>query len=184
MIFGIVSVLGGILLLIPAVLAIVFGHVSLSRCRRDNIKAGRNMSIAGLVMGYASVVSIPVIGLMAAMAIPAFQKVRAVAQEKAMINNLRVLSSAADRYYLENNASTVAYSDLVGPGKYVSRIQPVAGEKYPDSFRQHAPVQVIKSDGTVLMYDSDSGRLTRIRDGFEYSTSELKGNPAVEPSRP
>ncbi|MEY2880554.1 MAG: hypothetical protein RLZZ15_2934, partial [Verrucomicrobiota bacterium] len=40
------------------------------------------------------------IGLVAAMAIPAFQKVRASSQEKAVLNNLRMLAAAADQFYL------------------------------------------------------------------------------------
>jgi type IV pilus assembly protein PilA len=48
-----------------------------------------------------------IIGLLAAMAIPAFQKVRSNAQNKAVTNNLRQLSSAADQYYLESGNTTV-----------------------------------------------------------------------------
>ncbi len=72
-----------------------------------------------------------IIGLLAAMAIPAFQKVRASSQEKAIVNNLRQLSSAAQQYFLENGAITAAYTDLVGSDKYVKTIQIVAGETYP-----------------------------------------------------
>lgn len=70
------------------------------------------------------------VGFMAAMAIPAFQKVRQSSQEKAVLNNLRQLSAAADQFYLENNKTTATYDDLVGPDKYIQRINPVAGEDY------------------------------------------------------
>lgn len=70
------------------------------------------------------------IGLMAGMAIPAFQKVRQSSQEKAVINNLRQLSAAADQYYLETGKTTATYDDLVGPTKYVRQLNPVAGEDY------------------------------------------------------
>src|ERR1700757_4008113 len=55
-----------------------------------------------------------IIGLLAAMAIPAFQKVRQSSQDKAVLNNARQLSAAADQYYLENGASTVTQGSLVG----------------------------------------------------------------------
>ena len=71
-----------------------------------------------------------IIGLLAAMAIPAFQKVRASSQQKAILNNLRQLNSAAQQYYLESGASTVAYDSLVGATAYIKTIQPVAGEVY------------------------------------------------------
>jgi type IV pilus assembly protein PilA len=41
-----------------------------------------------------------IIGLLAAMAIPAFQKVRTNSQDKAVLNNARQISAAADQYYL------------------------------------------------------------------------------------
>jgi type IV pilus assembly protein PilA len=73
-----------------------------------------------------------IIGLLAAMAIPAFQKVRASSQDKAVSNNLRQLSAAADQYFLENGVSSVASSLLVGTNssQYIKQVQTVAGETY------------------------------------------------------
>lgn len=71
-----------------------------------------------------------IIGLLAAMAIPAFQKVRAASQQKTILNNLRQLNAAAQQYYLENGVSTAAYTSLVGPTLYIKQIQTVAGEDY------------------------------------------------------
>jgi len=48
-----------------------------------------------------------IIGLLAAMAIPAFQKVRQSSQDKAVMNNMRQLGAAADQYFLENGTSTL-----------------------------------------------------------------------------
>lgn len=73
-----------------------------------------------------------IIGLLAAMAIPAFQKVRTTSQTKAITNNLRQLASAADQYFLEEGATTTTVaSDLVGSDKYIKSLDPVAGETYP-----------------------------------------------------
>lgn len=163
LICGILSLMGGVIILIPTILAIVFGHISLSDIRRRNGRAGRGMSIAGLVMGYASLVAIPIMGLMAAMAIPAFQKVRTASQEKAILNNVRQLSAAADQYYLETGKTTARYSDIVGPGKYVGSITRVMQEKYPETFSQEKPIDVVKPDGTVLRYDPDTATIRRLR---------------------
>lgn len=75
-----------------------------------------------------------IIGLLAAMAIPAFQKVRASSQDKAVTNNLRQLSAAADQYFLEQGVSSVSSSLLVGTNssQYIKAIQTVAGETYSD----------------------------------------------------
>jgi type IV pilus assembly protein PilA len=68
-----------------------------------------------------------IIGLLAAMAIPAFQKVRQTSQEKTLINNLRQLASGADQYFLEEGVSSVSSDDLVGTGqtKYVKAFSQV-----------------------------------------------------------
>jgi type IV pilus assembly protein PilA len=77
-----------------------------------------------------------IIGLLAAMAIPAFQGVSATSQSKAISNNLRQLASAADQYFLENGVTTVTRAALVGADKYVETLVPVAGETYPASITQ------------------------------------------------
>ena len=71
-----------------------------------------------------------IIGLLAAMAIPAFQKVRATSQDKAITNNLRQVASAAQQYMLETGATTAPYSALVGTGLYISTIEQVGTEVY------------------------------------------------------
>ena len=53
-----------------------------------------------------------IIGLLAAMAIPAFQKVRQSSQDKTVMNNARQLAAAADQYFLENGVSSVSQGDL------------------------------------------------------------------------
>jgi type IV pilus assembly protein PilA len=55
-----------------------------------------------------------IIGLLAAMAIPAFQKVRMNATRSTMDNDAKQLSSAANQYFMEYSASTVASGTLVG----------------------------------------------------------------------
>lgn len=86
-----------------------------------------------------------IIGLLAAMAIPAFQKVRANSQDKAVTNNLRQLSSAADQYFLENGVTTVASSLLVGTQstQYVKVINTVARETYSTNLTQGQPVSAL-----------------------------------------
>ncbi|MEO6568873.1 MAG: prepilin-type N-terminal cleavage/methylation domain-containing protein [Opitutaceae bacterium] len=75
-----------------------------------------------------------IIGLLAAMAIPAFQKVRQASQDKTVLNNARQLSGAADQYFLEYGGSTVDRSMLLGPTNYVKSLNTVASETYPTSF--------------------------------------------------
>jgi type IV pilus assembly protein PilA len=48
-----------------------------------------------------------IIGLLAAMAIPAFNKVRQSSIEKTLTNDAKQLASAANQYFMENGVSTV-----------------------------------------------------------------------------
>jgi len=71
-----------------------------------------------------------IIGLLAAMAIPAFQKVRTNSQRGAITNNLRQLASAADQYFLESGEVSVTSTELVGTDGYVKTFDDVCGENY------------------------------------------------------
>lgn len=88
-----------------------------------------------------------IIGLLAAMAIPAFQKVRSSSQDKAVLNNARQLSAAADQYFLENGVSTVVSSNLVGSDKYVKAVNTVANETYPAGFTQGITITILSVAG-------------------------------------
>ena len=77
-----------------------------------------------------------IIGMLAALAIPAFQKVRMASQDKAVLNNARQMAAAADSYFLESGATFAASSNLVGATNYVRTLNTVAGETYPTNYTQ------------------------------------------------
>jgi type IV pilus assembly protein PilA len=83
-----------------------------------------------------------IIGLLAAMAIPAFQKVRQSSQDKAVLNNARQLAAAADQYFLENGVSSVTQGSLVGSTNYVKTLNLVANESYPTGFTQGVTITI------------------------------------------
>ena len=88
-----------------------------------------------------------IIGLLAAMAIPAFQKVRSSSQDKAVLNNMRQLGAAADQYFLEFGTSTAQLTSLVGSSAYVKALNTVANESYPTDYTQGNPVIVTNIAG-------------------------------------
>ena len=68
----------------------------------------------------SALIFILVIGMVAAMAIPAVMKVRQTSIYKNCLNNLHQLDSAKEVYVVDNNKSPAELSDLVGAGKYVA----------------------------------------------------------------
>ena len=101
-----------------------------------------NKSAKGFTLVEIMIVVV-IIGLLAAMAIPAFQKVRRASQDKAVLNNARQLSAAADQYYLENGVSSVSLGNLLGSSNYVKALNLVANETYPTGFSQGTTITII-----------------------------------------
>lgn len=93
-------------------------------------------------------ITIVIVGLLAALAIPGFNHVRQVSQDKMVFGNMRQLASAAEQYFLEYGTSTAAMTALIGPDRYIKvAIQPVAGEVYPTSFLQGDSIVVTSIAG-------------------------------------
>jgi type IV pilus assembly protein PilA len=84
-----------------------------------------------------------IIGLLASLAIPAFQKVRTASQDKAVMNNARQMAAAADQYFLENGSSSAASGDLIGATAYVKSLSKVASETYPSFYTQGVTITIL-----------------------------------------
>jgi type IV pilus assembly protein PilA len=94
------------------------------------------------------------VGLLAAMAIPAFNKVRQTSQQKAVLNNLRQLSGAAEQFFMETGRKSATYNDLVGPNKYISELRQIAGEDYRSlQFRPGATLKVRLASGQEVTFE-------------------------------
>lgn len=84
-----------------------------------------------------------IIGLLAAMAIPGFQRIRVASQDKAVLNNARQLASAAEQYYHESGSDYVDVANLVGATRYLKALTPVANETYPVTLYAATPVTIL-----------------------------------------
>lgn len=100
-----------------------------------------------------TVVSLAVqpMAIMAAMAIPAFQKVRENSQRVTVTNNLRQIATAGQMYLLENGVESVTYGELTGD--YFPELQPVAGESYSGlTVEANGTLSVTLRNGEVVEY--------------------------------
>ena len=139
------------------------GYASMSAWRADGILSAANWPSSHrrtvLMGGPGGQVYV---GLLAAMAIPAFNKVRETASEKQVINDGRMIASAAQQYMLEEGVDTVGFrldaaGNVEGPlGEYIGSlsdgIEVVDGEvEYDGEF-------TLRHRGTTYLFGSD-GRL-------------------------
>ncbi len=96
--------------LLTAIPAVICGHAAYSRIRRSaGALSGEGLALGGLITGYASIaLSIFVIPLLAAIAIPNFVKARTMAQRNACISNLQQIDNAKMQWALENKKPDTA----------------------------------------------------------------------------
>jgi type II secretory pathway pseudopilin PulG len=87
-------------------------------------------------------ITVVMIGILGAIAIPQFIKIRTRSQDSAVLNNLRQLGNASSQYFLQNGVSLASYSDLVGSDKYIKNMGVLASETYPVSFTQGVAITV------------------------------------------
>jgi hypothetical protein len=81
--------------------AVICGHIALSRIKRSaNLLGGRGLAITGLILGYTSFLMIPVIGLLAAIAIPNFVRAKITVESNQCVNQMRAIDGAIQQWAL------------------------------------------------------------------------------------
>src|ERR1700757_2092527 len=98
---AIASLVFGLLFFVPFafVVAVIFGHLGMSEIRKSAGRLkGDGLAMAGLVLGYMWVVSIPIILIIAAIAIPNVMRARAAANEAMAVSSIRSINSAQTSY--------------------------------------------------------------------------------------
>jgi type IV pilus assembly protein PilA len=98
-----------------SIVAIILGHLSLSEIRKSAGRLkGEGMAIAGLVLGYIGVAGVPIVLIMAAIAIPNLLRARMAANESSAVASVRTITTAEISYSSEHPAAgyTCAFSDL------------------------------------------------------------------------
>ena len=121
LVLGILAVLlcgVGIVFAIPG---LICGILGMKRVKNSGgTEQGHGLALTGTVLNGVSLALLPVVGLLAAIAIPNFVKARASSQRAACISNLRSIDGANAIWALENrkvDGTIPSASDLFGPGK-------------------------------------------------------------------
>jgi competence protein ComGC len=124
-ILGILSVVlcgVGVLFAIPG---LICGIMGISRVKKSGgMEKGHGLALAGTILSGVSIAMLPVIGLLAAIAIPNFVKARNASQRAACVSNLRTIDAAKATWALENkkaSSETPDATQLYGPGKYIKK---------------------------------------------------------------
>lgn len=91
--------------LFAAIPAVICGHKGMARVRQSGgaLKGG-DLALVGLILGYVAIgLTVLMVPLMAAIAIPSFVKARDVSQHNACVNNLRQIDAAKEQTALEHS---------------------------------------------------------------------------------
>src|SRR5882724_11145781 len=74
--------------------------------------------------------------------------------QRSMVNNLRQIHAARERYQLENKHPAGSVHELVGLGSYIKTMRTVAGESYAGlSMDPAVPLSVTTPDGMKVFFD-------------------------------
>jgi hypothetical protein len=98
---AIISLICGVLFFVPLAFigAIVFGHLGLSEIKKSAGRLkGEGIAIAGLVLGYLWIAGIPLILIVAAIAIPNLLRARMAANESSAVAEVRQLVTSEVSY--------------------------------------------------------------------------------------
>jgi type IV pilus assembly protein PilA len=122
--FAVASLVLGILSLptlgllgVGAMTGVVLGVVGLVKANRSPTEyGGRGLAVAGIALSVVSIVAIPFLGIVAAIAIPSLLRARIAANESAAIGDVRTVIVAESSYQAINGGYYDRLACLAEPG--------------------------------------------------------------------
>jgi Tfp pilus assembly protein PilE len=111
--------------------AIILGHISRSEIRKSEGRLkGEGLALAGLIMGYISLAIIPLILIIATIAIPGLIRGQQAAHEAAAVSTLWKINTAEETYKLTSNGRFGQMTDLIDKDLLDSDIRGTASGYY------------------------------------------------------
>jgi type IV pilus assembly protein PilA len=191
---AVASLIFGLLFFIfpAAVVAVILGHISNSQIRKSAGRLkGAGMSLAGMVLGYVGIAFIPIILILAAIAIPNLLRARMAANEASAVANLRDIATAALNYQDAYHGYPAGLSALGPPlggqtanadGADLIDALLTSGSKSGYSFQYH-PVSS-HGDGVFDGFDANADPITPGATGNRHFHVDESVVIRVETSRP
>jgi len=110
--------------IIAGIPAIILGHISRSDIRKSEGRLkGEGLALAGLIMGYISLAIIPLILIIAAIAIPNLIRGRQADHEAAAVSTLWKINAAEETYKSISNGRFGQITDLIDRNLLDSEMQ-------------------------------------------------------------
>ncbi|MHB8484866.1 MAG: DUF4190 domain-containing protein [Candidatus Acidiferrales bacterium] len=164
MILGICSVFFSILTGLPA---IILGHLAQTEIRKSGGRLqGAGMALAGLILGYLSAAFIPIVLIIAAIAIPNLLRAKMAANEASAVGSLRTIVTA-DITYSERSGHGFATSlRALGPP-----VGGIASENGAGSL--DAALAVGRNHGYSFSYEASSSQTGAALDMFRVNADPI-----------
>jgi type IV pilus assembly protein PilA len=125
LVLGILSLFTFAGLLIGAILGTVLGIVALVKANGSpETHGGKGLAIAGIATSVLSFLAIPVIGIIAAIAIPSLLRARVSANESMAIGDIRTVISAQAAYQSSNAGQYDTLECLAAPSRCIPSYPP------------------------------------------------------------
>jgi type II secretory pathway pseudopilin PulG len=160
LVLGVLSVT--CLWILAGIPAIVLGHISRSAIRSSMGRLkGEGMALAGLVLGYVSVALLPVVLIVATIAIPSLLRARQAANESAAVANLRTISGA-EKTYLSG----------AGNGSYTDMDALISSNLLDESFKRSLAGYTFEISATGANYVASATPASPSTGRFAYSVSD------------
>jgi type II secretory pathway pseudopilin PulG len=131
------------ILFLPAIAAVVLGHMALADIKRNAGRVGgRGMAIAGLVLGYLALVAAPIL-IILTVAIPNLRASKMRAQETAALASTNAITAACVGYFSSHGTFPHTLADLGAAAN---------GANLLDSTLAPASGNIIEKNGYVFRY--------------------------------
>ncbi|HSJ02816.1 MAG: DUF4190 domain-containing protein [Verrucomicrobium sp.] len=184
LILGIICLFTAGLVGIGAVITIILGHMALAKVRQSHGQlAGKGMAVAGLVMGYLSLVLFAV-AMLAALAVPTFSRIQERGNATKSISNVRQLITACRIYAADHegkypdNLEVLVKEEILEQQSLDSLLRCPLSKEYPGYDYYGAGKKEDEDPNTVIFLSKADLRGKRIV-GLNDSSVSLKEPPAA-----